>query len=153
MGITRSSLCVMTWLLLSACATGRTDKPTGVRVSQLVESTTRSPRSQSSAIKALERMGEPAVPYIVSHLGDMRPIAVRYVTFDNNSPQSFEAYRHYSPETVHDVLSALLNQITGERFEFVSNGATSVQRQENIREWVRWCRQAYPDQAKHCQGG
>ncbi len=153
MAIARSSLCVMTLLLLSACATGRADEPIGVRVSRLVESTTRSSHSQRSAIEELERMGEPAVPYIVSHLSDMRPIAARHVTFDNNSPQSFEAYRHYSPETVHDALSALLNQITGERFEFVSNGAMSVQRQENMREWVRWCRQAYPDQAKHCQGG
>ncbi len=153
MAINRSSLCVMALLVLSACATARTGESVKVNVSRLVDSTTKSSRSQMNAMEELESLGEPAIPYIVSHLGDMRPVASRSITFTNKSQQSFEAFRHYKPETVHDALSALLNQMTGQRFESVSNGATSVQRQENVREWVRWCKQAYPDQATQCEGG
>lgn len=153
MAIDRSSWCVMAVLVLSSCATGRTDESMEIHVSLLVDSATRSPRSQMKAMEALEHMGEPAVPYIVAHLGDMRPVASRTIAFANTSPQSFEAFRHYKSETVHDALSALLNQMTGQGFESVSNGATSAQRLQNVRKWVRWCKQAYPDHAKHCEGG
>lgn len=96
--------------------------------------------------------GEQAVPYIVGHLRDTRPLARKEISLQNKSSKTFEGVRHYAPSTVHDALAAILTQITGQYFVFVYNGATPKEREENRRKWVEWCRMRYPDQARICDG-
>jgi hypothetical protein len=43
--------------------------------------------------------------------------------------------RHYGPEKVVDALAAILNQITGQDFGFIYNGATDSERTETIQGW------------------
>jgi hypothetical protein len=121
------------------------------RVASLVNDTIKYSVEQQ-AFSKLEALGPAAVPYIVSHLGDMRPLPEHEISLANNSPDAFEGFRHYSPETVHDALSAILNQLTGQSFAPVYNGATPTQRQANRMQWQVWCARAYPTNAAICSG-
>jgi hypothetical protein len=134
----------------SACVSGRASEGIESRVSKLVEKMTKSPRAEKKAFRELEEIGEQAAPFLVAQLGDMRPLASNVITLENTSSNAFEGSRHYSPETVHDALSAILNQLTGQSFVFVYNGATRQQRDDNRRRWVEWCRATYPDAAVTC---
>lgn len=139
-------------ILLPGCASGRSADSLEKRVTKLVNETTRSARSQERALEELEELGQQAAPYLVGHLGDVRPLAVQEISLGNKASDAFEGVRHYGPSTVHDALSAVLNQITGQNFVFVYNGATAQEREENRRKWAEWCRSTYPDQAEICNG-
>ncbi|MGH8033144.1 MAG: hypothetical protein ACREO8_12480 [Luteimonas sp.] len=138
--------------LLLGCASGRANDSLSNRVSRLVDETTKSARSQEKALTELGKLGQPAVPYLVGHLGDMRPLARSEISLTNSASNSFEGLRHYSPDTVHDALAAILNQITGKSFEFVYNGATPEEREKNRHNWIDWCKSAYPNEAEECSG-
>ena len=88
--------------------------------------------SEQKAFEGLAALGPAAVPYIVSHLGDARSLPDHAISLSNDSPDAFEGLRHYAPATVHDALSAILNQLTGQNFEFIYNGATASQRESNM---------------------
>jgi len=136
--------------LLTSCMHSKISESLGDRISLLVEKTVESKKEERLALQELEFLGKQAVPYIVSHLGDMRPLAERAITLKNYSPDRFEPMRHYRPQTVHDALAAILNQITGQHFVFVYNGSDLKERNENIKHWVGWCQLEYPDQAHVC---
>ncbi|WP_434026606.1 hypothetical protein [[Pseudomonas] boreopolis] len=138
--------------LLPGCASGRGNESFESRISKLVDQTTKSERTERKAFSELESLGNQAVPYLVGHLGDMRPLAAQEISFENKASDAFEGARHYGPRTVHDALAAILNQITGQNFVFVYNGATPQEREENRDKWIEWCRSNYPDQAEICRG-
>jgi hypothetical protein len=121
-------------------------------VTSLVNQATNA-KTETDAFKALESLGAAGVPYIVAHLGDVRPLPVQAMSLENKSPKAFESLRHYGPKVVHDALSAILNQITGESFEFVYNGASVEARQRDSKAWRAWCAKKYPQQATICEGG
>ena len=136
--------------VLPGCANGRGKESLESRVSRLVDQTTKSESAEQKAFNELQSLGDQAVPYLVSHLGDVRSLAVKEISLTNKSPDAFEGVRHYGPSTVHDALAAILNQITGQNFVFVYNGATPQEREENHRKWVEWCRSTYPAQSEIC---
>src|SRR5215475_5474831 len=88
------------------------------KVTSLVNRATNA-ATEVDAFKSLESLGAAAVPYIVGHLDDVRPLPIKAISLENKTPDAFEGLRHYRPSVVHDALSAILNQITGESFEFV----------------------------------
>lgn len=137
-------------LLLNCSATGVNDLPSH-RVARLIDQAPKSAKVQDAAFEELIKLGKLGVPYIVGHLGDMRPLAKQEIILANRASNSFEGVRHYSPDTMHDALSAILNHITGKSFEFVYNGGTPEQREKNRRSWINWCRSAYPNEAKECE--
>jgi len=120
------------------------------QVAEQVENLTKAPASQERALHELEAMGDAAVPFIVGHLGDTRPLAEPRMSLVNHASDAFEGLRHYGPDTVHDALSAVLNQITGQSFEFVYNGATAEERNLNRTHWVTWCQARYHESAPSC---
>ncbi|WP_157500065.1 hypothetical protein [Lysobacter sp. Root983] len=138
--------------LLSGCVSGADNESLESRVSRLVDQATKSARAEARAFSELESLGGQAVPYLVGHLGDVRPLAEERINLENNAPDAFEAVRHYGPDTVPDALAAILNQVAGQDFVFVYNGATSREREENRRRWVEWCHSNYRDQAEICSG-
>ncbi|MEE7546421.1 hypothetical protein HF319_04685 [Xanthomonas sp. Kuri4-1] len=138
--------------LLPGYAGGYSNELLETRVSKLVDQTTKSARAERKAFVKLESMGGQAVPYLVGHLGDVRPLAAQEISFENKASDAFEGVRHYGPSTVHDALAAILNQLTGQSFVFVYNGATPQERDENRRKWIDWCRSNYPVQAEICNG-
>ncbi len=141
--------------MLSSCTSGheRHDSIEG-RISNLIEvlASSNSERQQQMALIELERYGISGVPYLVAHLGDYRLLYRQKVSLANKDPNAVERVRHYSPETVHDALSAILNQITGVHFSFVYNGSNMQERDNNRRSWLNWCRIKFPDRVTLCGG-
>lgn len=88
------------------------------------------------AYRALEKMGQDAVPYIICLMNDRRELPVKHIVLKNH-PDFWEATRQYSPELVVDVLAAILNQVTGESFGFIYNGddTSEHQRQCTVNGW------------------
>ena len=121
------------------------------RVADLVDSVLQKDHEQEAFTK-LEALGMEGVPYLVSHLSDYRRLPIQAISLSNKSVNAFEGLRHYGPEVVHDALAAILNQISGQSFEFVYNGASSEQRQKNTRAWEVWCMQSFPQKATVCSG-
>lgn len=128
-------------ICLSACSRGEPTIEQKVKslVDQLVIE-----KTQEQASQDLVELGEEAVPHIVKHLTDYRPLPWQHISLENNFPNSFEGIRHYNPEVVHDALSAILNQITSVHFEFVYNGAPQEVRVRNAQHWTKWCNKNYP---------
>jgi hypothetical protein len=122
------------------------------QVSTLVDRTTIKGKEQD-AFAQLEALGPPAVPYLVSHLGDMRPLPEHEISLANNFPGAFEGLRHYSPQTVHDALAAILNQLTSRDFVSVYNGASPAERRANAAQWRVWCIKTFPEKASVCGPG
>ncbi len=89
---------------------------------------------QQAVFAQLEALGEDAVPAIVAQMDDRRPLAQPAMSLKNQSPQAFEATRHYSPKTVVDAIDAELNQITGE-FGTVYNGGSDTERDSAVKAW------------------
>jgi hypothetical protein len=103
-------------------------------VQQLIESML-NPETAQSAYEALEQLGNVAVPAIILRMDDRRELAVQYIALENRSPDAFEGIRHYEPEVVIDVLAAILNQVTGESFGAIYNGASDRERKQTLAGW------------------
>ena len=143
---------ILALFLLPNCAGARGNESMKSSVSRLIDKTARSEKAAQKAFDELESLGSQVAPYLVGHLGDMRPLAVREISLQNRTSDAFEGVRHYGPEVMHDALAAILSQMTGESFVFVYNGATAQERQENRDRWVEWCLVRYPDKGAICNG-
>lgn len=153
MMIIRVSVLALLLLLLAGCAKKPSSAdPMASKVDALVDAATRA-STEAEAFVALESLGPDAVPYLVSHLGDTRPLPVTEIALNNQATDAFEGMRHYQPKVVHDALSALLNQLTGASFGFVYNGASDAQRKADLVQWVNWCVKKYPQKATVCRNG
>lgn len=147
-------LLVLTFVsLLVACASVHSTSSLQAMVAELIDQTTVSEKLERRAFRELELLGESAVPYMIGSLGDSRMLAERSISLTNRESQTFEERRQYVPVTVHDALSAILNQVTGESFVFVYNGATPQERNENRNKWIEWCLVRYPERSSICKGG
>lgn len=92
-------------------------------------------RDQQALFDALLALGPAAVPAIIMQLDDDRRLAVSAISLRNNSPDAFEAYRHYGPKTIGDALAAILNQLTGESFGSTYNGGNAAERLRTLAGW------------------
>lgn len=92
-------------------------------------------KSEQQAFSDLEALGCPAVPAIIDRMDDRRKLPDPRISLRNKSPDAFEGLRHYGPQVVVDALDAILSQIIGRQFGFISNGATEVERAKAIRGW------------------
>jgi hypothetical protein len=140
------------FIAVTSPALGSSPDAMAQKVTALVNDTVAA-TTEASAFAELERLGDAAVPYIIGHLSDFRSLPIRSISLDNKSPTAFEGLRHYAPETVHDALSAILNQLTGKSFESVYNGASSEVRVRNVKAWEAWCTKALPVKASVCKHG
>ena len=104
------------------------------RVATLIEMTLNSTTEQQ-AFSDLEALGCPAVPAIIERMDDRRSLPIPQISLRNKFPQGFEAVRHYGPQQVVDALAAILNQVTGQSFGSVYNGATDAERAATVRAW------------------
>lgn len=108
------------------------------RVAALVDEMTKNQPGREKASAELESMGEEAVPYIVSHIGDMRPLAIPHIILVNKSNDA--------PEVVHDALSTILKHMTGKSF----GHSSPKDQQEDIDQWIAWCRSRYTKNVAAC---
>jgi hypothetical protein len=92
-------------------------------------------KTEQRAFADLESLGCSAVPAIIEQMDDRRKLPDPRISLRNNSPDAFEAMRHYGPEKVVDALAAILNQITGQDFGSIYNGTTDAERDKTVRGW------------------
>jgi hypothetical protein len=90
---------------------------------------------QQHVFDQLERLGEEAVPAIISQMDDRRPLQTQAISLVNHAKDAFEGMRHYGPKQVVDGLDAVLNQITGESFGSITNGGSDRQRAATVAGW------------------
>jgi hypothetical protein len=109
------------------------DRRVGVLIEKVLAATTQS--AQQRAFDEIEALGCAAVPSIIRRMDDRRKLPIAYIALKNTSPNAFEAFRQYGPEEMVDALAAILNQLTGEHFEFIYNGATSDARTQSVAQW------------------
>ena len=107
-------------------------EPSCAKVRPLIEAML-SRRTEEKAFADLEVMGKDAVPAMVMFMDDRRKLPIQHIALRNDG--GFEAFRQYGPQVVVDAVAALLNQITGEIFDFISNGASERERKEAINAW------------------
>jgi hypothetical protein len=120
------------------------------RVSALIEKTTERDTEQK-AFADLEALGCAAVPAIIERMDDRRNLPDRRISLRNKSPQPLEGIRHYGPEQVVDALAAILNQVTGQDFGFIFNGATDQERSKTVEGWRGFLKST--PASKLCGGG
>lgn len=118
---------------LAAAASDDLDK----QVAKLIDEMT-DPDSQMIAFAKLEAMGCTAVPSVIPRMDDRRKLPRAGISLENRATDAFEGVRHYSPDVVVDALAAILNQITGEHFGFIYNGASEEERDATIKGWKRY---------------
>ena len=110
-----------------------------------------------AAADKLIALGDPAVPYIIRHMNDRRPMKIRQLQIANKQPGNFEFFRQRSPEQVIDACSEILNQITGIHFKFIGNGEIRIgDRDEEVQAWRKWIKAQkgiHPDQEKRVADG
>lgn len=103
--------------------------------------------AQMEALAQLEALGCVAVPSIIRRMDDRRKLPIPRISLENKSPDAFEAVRHYSPELTVDALAAILNQVTGEHFGFIYNGASEEERATTVKKWREYLERVGPDGA------
>lgn len=145
----KSALLALTCMVAGCTSLPTSPDPMASQVAELVNRAT-SPGEERTAFAGLEALGSAAVPYMVGHLGDTRLLPEREISLANSSPAAFEGLRHYSPETVHDALAAILNHVTGQSFVAVYNGASPRARQINMVQWQAWCAREFPKESIAC---
>jgi len=106
------------------------------------------PKTEQAAFGDLEALGCPAVPAIIRHMEDWRNLPDPTIALRNKSPDAFEARRFYGPAKVVDALAAILNQITGQSFGFIYNGATDTERAKAVSGCLNFMRNT----SKLCDG-
>lgn len=120
------------------------------RVAMLIEKTVQ-PDTEQKAFSDLEALGCGAVPAIIRRMDDRRSLPDPQISLRNKSPDAFEAIRHYGPQKVVDALAAILNQITGQDFGFIYNGANDEERTKTVQGWRGFLRSS--PSADLCRAG
>lgn len=137
----RSMLLLISVISICAVYPSRCDASQGAatdkRVSVLIERML-SAKTEHKAFSDLEALGCPAVPAIIRRMDDRRKLPDPEISLRNKSPDAFEAVRHYGPVEVVDALAAILNQLTGRDFGFISNGATDEERTKAVQGWRKF---------------
>lgn len=126
-------------IVIMAATSSKPADPMDARVAALIEKMVHH-ESEQQAFKDLEALGCASVPAIIARMDDRRTLPENYIALKNNSPGAFEAIRQYGPEKVVDALAAILNQLTGQHFGFIYNGATDKQRAETVAAWRKFLR-------------
>jgi hypothetical protein len=121
-------------------------------VSRLIDDTTKDSKAQAHAVEVLVGMGKAAVPALVPHLGDGRPLAERSIILPNRPGHIHD--RQFQPWTVHDAVVVLLREIAPQGPAIGSHNLHTVdpgQRAQVKRKWVNWCVGQFPAQADTCR--
>ncbi len=108
--------------------------PIFAKVERLVGALTDAQR-QDQAVSELISLGRDAVPSLVLLMDDRKPVGRRALRLPNRDLPTSELYRWYKPELVVDAVAALLNEITGQTFGSIQNGATEHQRATTVSAW------------------
>ena len=104
------------------------------KVKALIEAMTHE-KSEQQAFAGLEALGIQAVPSIIRLMNDRRRLPIPGIMLRNKARNAFEGARQYRPDVVVDAVAAILNQLVGESFGFIYNGASQRERQREVNGW------------------
>lgn len=110
------------------------DEPSQVKVRALIEAMLER-GAEKRAFAELEELGEAAVAAMILFMDDRRELPIKSISLRNKGSGNFEEFRHYGPQVVADAIAAILNQITGENFGTIANGASERERKAAIDGW------------------
>ncbi|MBK8096096.1 MAG: hypothetical protein IPK26_03265 [Planctomycetes bacterium] len=91
---------------------------------------------QRQSFAAMVQLGRAALPEIIAAMNDRRLLPERELTLANAGAGAFEGQRHYRPKRVVDGVTAVLNELTGESFGFLGNGARDEERDAAVQAWT-----------------
>jgi hypothetical protein len=96
------------------------------------------PEKAEETYEKIESFNSKDVPALTKYMNDRRELPIQHIQLANKSENAFEAYRHYSPQQVIDLIAAILNHITGMTFGFIYNGEISSERDKTYKKWIIW---------------
>ncbi|MCH8622561.1 hypothetical protein [Undibacterium sp. TS12] len=124
-----------------------------IRVTKLVNQMTAS-KEEVIAFENIQALGDDAVPFIISHLDDMRSLPDPQISLLNRLPNASERSVHYGAELVHDALAAILRHMTNQDFGAFDADTPRAERMErrkkNRSQWIKWCQRQYSSRAADC---
>lgn len=95
------------------------------------------PEACSGAARRLDELGNEAIPALVKHLEDMRPLGVGMFAF-RPRVAPFEGPIHYSLEVVADLLSVVLDRKAPRAMGHSWRGSSDFHRRNMIEGWRIW---------------
>lgn len=111
-------------------------------VSNAVAELTLDSRKQSASVDRILGFGLEAVPALVVLMDDRRELPDKSLSLSNSGSNHWEAFRHYGPKTVLDLIDALADHATKIGFGSVVNGGTERERRLAVARWklllLRW---------------
>lgn len=135
--------------VLGAIAKPNAADSVAAKVDSLVAMATCDVATEREAFVALVALGDTAVPYIITHLGDMRKLPDRQISLATSNPNVNEDVANYEAEVVHDALSLILQEIThqdiGSRYDGTSLVERNAERSSIRKQWTAFCRTRYPE--------
>ncbi len=94
-------------------------------------------QTQESAWKQLLKMPEESIPALIRAMSDSRKLADPWVVVPTNG-SSFEALAHYSPKTVLEAVSILLNNKVNGGLRPITSWDTEKEKHTILNAWRVW---------------
>lgn len=95
----------------------------------------KNPAQGSDVTNQLIALGLEALPSLVRQMEDFRPLQIKDLMLPNRSSNAFEAFAHYKPKAVVDLVSTIATAITGKGFGHLYNGGSDRERWAAINAW------------------
>lgn len=109
--------------------------PYASEVTALLQQIAKDPDEESLGFAKLLRLGPLAIPAIVRHLDDERPLKNREIILTRSRPDSREPLVRFHPNTIGDALMPVLQQLSGQTFGYSDHLMGDDRRQSAIAGW------------------
>lgn len=109
--------------------------PFASEVTALLQRIARDPDEESLGFAKLLKLGPLAIPAIVRHLDDDRPLKNREIILTRSRPDAREPLVRYHPNTMGDALMPVLQQLSGQNFGYSDHLMGDDRRQSAIAGW------------------
>ena len=93
------------------------------------------PDQASEITNQLIALGQEALPSLVRQMENFRPLQIKDLMLPNRSPNAFEAFAHYKPKAVVDLVSTIATAVAGKGFGHLYNGGSDRERWAVINAW------------------
>jgi hypothetical protein len=104
-------------------------------VTALLQQIAQNPDEEALGFAKLLRLGPLAIPAIVRHLDDSRPLKNREIILTRTRPDSREPLVRFHPNTIGDALMPVLQQMSGQNFGYSDHLMGDDRRQTAIAGW------------------
>lgn len=109
--------------------------PFAAEVAALLELIAEDPDEEALGFAKLLKLGPLAIPAIVRHLDDARPLKNREIILTRNRPDAREPLIRFHPNTMGDALMPVLQQMSGQNFGYSDHLMGDDRRQSAIAGW------------------